>query len=122
MNKTIALVMLAILASGCALKGHKFQLKTAALSFSLGCEAADLATSMYVFGQKTGVELNPLLAGVQDQPLRFAARKALLAAPLNVGGAWLIDHDRKKAGAILLVGNGIAKCLIASRNDRYRRP
>ena len=112
-------VVVVLFLTGCGAARSQMWRKSVAVTVSVGCEAADLATSMYAFGQRTGVELNPLLAGVQDDPLRFAARKVALAAPAHVWALWLWDRQPVLA-RMLLYGNGAMKCWVASRNDRLR--
>jgi len=123
MRKAIGAILITVLlAAGCAFpKKASIARKTIAISASLACEASDLATSMYVFGQGTGREKNPFLASAQDRPLEFAAKKVALAAPINVTAAMIWD-DHPIMARIMLYGNAAAKCAIAFQNDRIRRP
>lgn len=121
--KLMLLLTAALMVSGCAAKVGTVEVfgKKVMLTASLGCEAADLATSMYAFGQDQGAyEVNPLLAPAQHDPLRFTLRKVVLAAPTNVIGVWMFERGQPLWGGIILGSNAVVKCWIASRNDRLR--
>ena len=114
------LILCVVTAIGCGAIRSPLARKSVAVGVSLSCEGADAVTSAYAFGARTATEQNPLLAPVQYQPLRFALRKAALAAPGNVVPVWLWDHNHSKLARVLLYGNAVAKCVVAIRNNRFR--
>lgn len=114
--RAVLLVILLLSAASCALKPHT-AIPRLSMTFSLGCEMADTATTMYYIGQGKAREINPLFSGVQHRPLYFVARKWGIAGASNFGALYLEDKHPNMATAVWLI-NGVTKCYVATRNDR----
>lgn len=121
MMRRVLVGLCAVALTGCAarIQPHRWTAHVA-LALSAGCDAADLATTMYWRGAATVVERNPLLVATQDFPLAFTARKWGLATAVNAAG--FAVHERHPAvTSLLLFGNAALKCSLAARNDRIGR-
>jgi hypothetical protein len=70
-RSSILIVVSAVLLTGCATR----LVPHLAMTASIGCEAADTATTMYYVGAGAAREVNPYLAPVQHHPLAFTWRK-----------------------------------------------
>ena len=91
-----------------------------ALAASAGCEAADMASTMYFVGKGTVREANDYLARYQDFPLQFTAVK-WGTATAGMGFLWWVHTKYPTVATVLLTANAVGKCWIATRNDRLGR-
>lgn len=81
-------------------------------------QMVDISQSMYLFGQRKAVELNPLLAPLQDRPEAFAAVKWTVAGA-GAFAAWnQFERGNRKAGWTILIGGIAANAVVIANNHR----
>lgn len=124
------LLLAALLASGCSLRTVPLSawLPHAAMTVSLGCEAADLGTTLYWQGytrshQDIGAAvgaLPPAPRTVADYPLRYTATRGLAAAGTNTG-LWLLQQREPLVAAVGYGFNALIKCVLARDADALMR-